>query len=259
MPQQRALQPMPKLGPGPHATLLVIGATSEIAVATVREFMARYPKTAWQIHLLGRNDAALAQLAVEFGATWGHYDTSMAPEAQAACLPNWDKIDYCLCAVGYLGPQAQAEHDPQLAQLITTANYSGLVPLLDAVALNMEAAGQGSLLVISSVAGERGRRSNYYYGAAKAALTAYLSGLRIRLLPRGVLVMTIKPGYVLTRMVAGRKLPPYISARPESIARDIVTASARRRPVLYTMWAWRFIMALTRLLPERIFMHLRRF
>lgn len=71
--------------------------------------------------------------------------------------------------------------------------------------------------------------------------------------------MTIKPGYVLTRMVAGRQLPPYISARPETIARDIVRATAKRQPVLYTMWAWRYIMAFTRLIPERIFMHLRRF
>ena len=249
---------MRKQVPGAAASLLVIGATSEIAVATIKEFLARYPKTSWQIHLLGRNDAALAQLAADFCCSWGHYDTNMPPEEQQACLPE-GAIDYCLCAVGYLGPQFVAEHEPHEAALITTANYTGLLPILDAVALRMEAAGHGSLLVISSVAGERGRRSNYYYGAAKAALTAYLSGLRCRLLPRGVHVMTIKPGYVLTRMVAGRKLPPYISARPQTIARDIVTATAQRQPVLYTMWAWRYIMAFTRLIPERIFMHLRKF
>ena len=71
--------------------------------------------------------------------------------------------------------------------------------------------------------------------------------------------MTIMPGYVRTRMVAGRKLPPYITARPETIARDIVASARRRQPVLYTMWAWRYIMALTRLIPERLFQHLRRF
>lgn len=242
----------------PTATFVVIGATSEIALATIRKWRASFSETAWRIHLMGRNDAALAQLAPEFDATWSHYDTQMSPEAQVAALPD-GAIDVCLCAVGYLGPQAQGEHDPNEAQRITHDNYTGLLPVLDCVAARMAAAGHGQLLVVSSVAGERGRRSNYYYGAAKAALTAYLSGLRIRLLPYGVYVMTIKPGYVRTRMVAGRKLPPYITARPETIARDIVAAARRRQPVLYTMWAWRYIMALTRLIPERLFQHLRRF
>lgn len=252
------------LVPGATASMLVIGATSEIAVATIKEFIARYPQTKWHFHLLGRNQEALAQLSQEIAkegkvsASWGYYDTALPADKQRACI-RAQSFDYCLCAVGYLGKQEQAEHDSAEAQLITEANYSGLLPILDAVAAAMAQAGHGQLMVISSVAGERGRRSNYYYGAAKAALSAYLSGLRIRLLPQGVYVMTIKPGYVLTRMVAGRKLPPYISPRPEIIARDIVKAARKRKPVLYTMWLWRYIMIATKLIPERIFQHLKQF
>lgn len=257
---------MPRYVPGARATMLVIGATSELAVATIKEFMAAYPQTAWHLHLLGRNEAALAALAAKLGpaqVSWDHYDTALAPETQQACVCKavelLGRIDYCLCAVGYLGSQQRAEREWQEAQRITDANYRGLLPVLDQVACCMEQARCGQLLVISSVAGERGRRSNYYYGAAKAALSTYLSGLRLRLLPSGMLVMTIKPGYVRTRMVAGRKLPPYISPVPEVVARDIVKAARRGQPVLYSMWLWRYIMALTRLIPERIFMHLRRF
>ncbi len=114
-------------------------------------------------------------------------------------------------------------------------------------------------MVISSVAGDRGRCSNYYYGASKAAMSAYLSGLRVRLFRCGVHVINIKPGYVKTRMVAHKKLPPYISASVETVAYDIVKSYYKPKAVVYTMWLWRYIMMATKMLPDFIFKRLDMF
>ena len=186
------------------------------------------------------------------------------------------------CAVGYLGQreqvqdlEADAEHER-----VWRCNYSGLLPLLNRAAMYFEQRGYGRLLVISSVAGERGRCSNFFYGAAKAAMTAYLSGLRVRLLHshrewlckqectqsqrslrnrQRMQVLTILPGYVRTKMVSGRKLPPLITATPEQVAADIVRAMERGQDVLYTIWVWRYIMLVTRHIPECVFKRLHMF
>jgi short-subunit dehydrogenase len=103
---------------------------------------------------------------------------------------------------------------------------------------------------ISSVAGDRGRKSNYIYGAAKAALTAYLSGLRNRLYELQVHVMTVKPGFVATKMTEGMDLPEKLTALPEEVARDIFSAQQKGKDVLYTKWMWRWVMLIIRNIPE---------
>ena len=118
--------------------------------------------------------------------------------------------------------------------------------------------GAGVIVALSSVAGDRGRQSNYLYGASKAGLTALLSGLRNRLHAKGVAVVTVKPGFVDTPMLYGRPLPAsFLVASPDRVAADIVTAIERHRDVVYTPWYWRGIMAAIRLLPETLFKRLR--
>ena len=206
---------------------------------------------------------------------------------QAAAAPSVSDragpLGAVFCAVGYLGQREQvqdlaadAEHER-----VWRCNYSGLLPLLNRAAMYFEQRGYGRLLVISSVAGERGRCSNFFYGAAKAAMTAYLSGLRVRLLHshrewlrqqshalggnhshsnrQRMQVLTILPGYVRTKMVSGRKLPPLITATPEQVAADIVRAMERGQNVLYTIWMWRYIMLVTRHIPECVFKRLYMF
>ena len=180
-------------------------------------------------------------------------------EGEHVGLVGGTGIDVLFCAVGYLGDVHLAQYDVSLAAKVMQSNFNGLIPILSWCAEEMEERQQGSLLVISSVAGVRGRASNYCYGAAKAAMNAYLSGLRVRLQRHGVQVMTILPGYVATRMVAGRKLPPYITASVDTVAQDIVRGYKQRRDILYTMWLWRYIMAVTKLLPECIFKRLYMF
>ncbi len=205
---------------------------------------------------------------------------------QAAAAPSVSDraghLGAVFCAVGYLGQREQvqdlaadAEHER-----VWRCNYSGLLPLLNRAAMYFEQRGYGKMLVISSVAGERGRCSNFFYGAAKAAMTAYLSGLRVRLMHSHreclrqqartqsqrslrnryqMQVLTILPGYVRTKMVSGRKLPPLITATPEQVAADIVRAMGRGQDVLYTIWVWRYIMLVTRHIPECVFKRLHMF
>lgn len=168
-------------------------------------------------------------------------------------------LDALFCSVGYLGDQKKAEQDMGECDLIMQANFNGLLPMLRATAQFFKQQRSGSIMVVSSVAGERGRCSNYCYGSSKAAMTAFLSGMRCSLLPYNVHVMTIKPGYVATRMVAHKKLPPYITASTQRVAKDIVKGFKRRSSVVYTMWLWRYIMAVVRLIPEFIFKRLNMF
>lgn len=168
-------------------------------------------------------------------------------------------LDALFCSVGYLGDQKKAEQDIRECDLIVQANFNGLLPMLTATAQFFKQQRSGSIMVVSSVAGERGRCSNYCYGSSKAAMTAFLSGMRCSLLPYNVHVMTIKPGYVATRMVAHKKLPPYITASTQRVSKDIVKGFKRRSSVVYTMWLWRYIMAVVRLIPEFIFKRLNMF
>lgn len=257
--------------------MVVLGASSEIAIAVIREFA---DTGSWRFSLCGRNMTVLEKTAVELTATHGcqcscHYFDSGMPNADMKIL--WQRltaeadqvcesdenscsgVDTLFCAAGYLGNQQWAEHDPAEGEEIMRSNCTGLMPLVSAAASYFEERRHGCIMVITSVAGDRGRCSNYFYGASKAAMSAFLSGLRVRLYQSGVSVVDIRPGYVRTRMVAGRKLPPYITASTETVARDIVRAWHTRPAVLYTMWLWRYIMCVTRHIPDFIFKHLYMF
>ena len=121
----------------------------------------------------------------------------------------------------------------------------------------MEQRGSGTIIGVSSVAGERGRASNYIYGSAKAGFTAFLSGLRNRLRKSGVTVITVKPGYVRTRMTEGLNLPAVLTADPDELARAIRNAHRKKRLVVYYRPIWRLIMFVIRCLPESVFTRMR--
>lgn len=269
--------------------MVVLGATSEIAIATLVEFARVEP---WHFILCGRNLDALHKLAAmpelssckcevmhfdtamtaaEQESLWqmciemGASDSSCKSSSGSSCKSTSGScscgagVDALYCAVGYLGNQEVAEKDVAECELIMQANFNGLLPILTFAGQYFKQRKAGSIMVISSVAGERGRCSNYCYGSSKAAMTAFLSGMRCSLLRSNVHVMTIKPGYVATRMVAHKKLPPYITASVQTVAKDIVRGYQRRSSVVYTMWLWRYIMAVVRLIPESIFKHLHMF
>ena len=156
-----------------------------------------------------------------------------------------------------LGEQAASERDAAAAERVMRTNYVGPALLLGALAERFAARGSGILVGVSSVAGERGRAANYVYGSAKAGLTALLSGLRNRLAHSGVQVLTVKPGYVRTRMTAGMRLPAALTATPDAVAVAVVAALQARRDVVYVPRIWRLIMLLVRALPERMFKRMK--
>ena len=239
--------------------MLILGATSEIA----RACALRFAQEGWDLCLAGRRMDALQALAQELHDKTGRAVDCMEFDALASSTHAalWDSVkdrtDAVLCAVGILGDQIAARHDNAAADRILRANFTGLVPLLSMVADTFEQRQRGLIIGISSVAGDRGRGSNYLYGSAKAGFTAFLSGLRARLEPSGVQVLTVKPGLVASPMLEGRDLPPYLIASPETVALDIANAVRKGRHTLYSPWYWRVIMLVVKHLPERLFMRLK--
>ena len=240
-------------------TVLILGALSDIAQAVAREFAGR----GWRPILAARRAERLAALAQDLRlrhkadpvvAEFDLLDTA-SHAAFYAGLPV--KPDVVICVAGYLGDPEKTRHDFAEARRVIDTNFTGAVSILDLIADDFELRRAGCIVGISSVAGDRGRQSNYHYGSAKAGFTAYLEGLRNRLFHAGVHVVTVKPGFCRTRMTEGMKLPPALTAEPAQVARDIFRAVERRSDVLYTLWMWRWVMLVIRHIPEFIFKKLR--
>lgn len=237
--------------------ILVVGATSAIA-QEVGKILA---PEGHAFFLVARNPDRLAEVARDLevrGAEQVEHKTAdlMQTEQHAAliqtALQTLGGIDIVLIAHGILGNQKEAQADYQVAETIYRTNLLSVISLLTPIANLMEAQKQGVIAVISSVAGDRGRQSNYIYGSTKGGLNIYLQGLRNRLYPAGVQVVTLKPGFVSTPMTAGMK-KNFLFASPQKVARGIVKAIARRKDVVYLPGFWRWILLVVKLIPERFF------
>jgi len=239
--------------------MLILGATSDIARAVARRFAGE----GWSLILAARNTALLERLTKDIQVRTGRKVVSvffdvLDMDSHKAFWENLpERPDAVFCAVGYLGDQKLAEKDFSQVQRIVLTNYVGILSILNLVAREFETNRKGLIIGVSSVAGERGRQSNYFYGSAKAGLTAYLSGLRNRLSPAHVQVLTVQPGFVMTAMTQNMKLPPLLIAQPDEVAEDILRAVKKGKDVIYTKWFWRYIMWLIRLLPEKLFKRLK--
>ncbi|PWK58086.1 SDR family oxidoreductase [Roseicyclus mahoneyensis] len=235
--------------------VLILGAASDIARATARAFAAQ----GCAIQLAARDPDRLADdkadLETRFGvAVTLHRVDALDVESHEAfvdSLPDLPMV--AVCAVGLMGDQAQTAADVTRATLILRSNFEGPASLLGVLANKMEARGSGTLVGISSVAGERGRASNYVYGSAKAGFTAYLSGLRNRLAKKGVHVVTVLPGFVDTKMTAGMGLKGPLLAQPEEVGRAIVAAVEKTRDVIHVRRVWWLVMAIIKAIPEGSF------
>lgn len=249
----------PSLSPGVSPLVLIIGATSDVGKALAHHYAATGAGLILTVRDPARFEADAADLRIRHGVEVEVLALDVrdigAHRALLDALPRLP--DVAICVVGVLGDQAVSARDAEAARVVMETNYVAPALLLGAIANRFEARGTGTLVGISSVAGERGRASNYVYGSAKAGLTAYLSGLRARLSRTPVRVITIKPGFIETRMTAGMKLPPLLTAQPAEVAASIARAVAGRRDVVYTRGIWSPIMAVIRLLPERVFKRTR--
>jgi hypothetical protein len=211
------------------------------------------------IQLAARDAARLqddkADLTTRFGVevTLHEFD-ALDLDAHAdfvAGLPELPEI--AVCAVGAMGTQEANAADPKAGAMVMRANFEGPASILGHLANAMEARGSGTLVGISSVAGERGRASNYVYGSAKAGFTAFLSGLRNRLAKTGVHVVTVLPGFVATAMTEGMDLPARLTAEPEEVGAAVVKAVGSGRNVIYVRPVWRIVMGVIKAIPEPVF------
>jgi decaprenylphospho-beta-D-erythro-pentofuranosid-2-ulose 2-reductase len=242
---------------------VIFGATSAIAAATARLWVAQ----GCDVFLIGRNASKLAALKTDLlvrGATGQRIDTMQADLNELDCHANLfacvertlGGLDTVLIAHGSLPDQKACEQSVETMLSEIHTNALSAISLLSHAANHFEAKGCGTIAAISSVAGDRGRQSNYVYGAAKGMLTLFMQGLRNRLYQHGVAVVTIKPGFVDTPMTAAFDKGGLLWAQPESIARGIVKAVEQGRDVVYLPWWWRWILLIIRHIPERIFKRL---
>ncbi len=239
----------------PKGSVLVLGARSDIGLAVAH----RFARQGYAIQLAARNCSSLAadcaDIALRYGiAVTAHEFDVLATaghEAFVAALPELPII--AVSAVGTMGKQDDNERDMAAAITDIRSNFEGPAIILAVLANHFVARGSGTLVGISSVAGLRGRATNYVYGSAKAGFTAFLSGLRNRLAKQGVHVVTVLPGFVDTRMTAGMDLPAKLTAQPAEVADAIAVAVSKQRNVIYVRWMWRYIMLIIRHIPEGIF------
>ncbi len=232
--------------------VLIIGAKSDIAKATARE----YAKNGYNLYLAGRNINELEAL---------QNDIKIRSNVDVD-LKEFDITDFnsheeffnflnpkplgTIVVAGYMAEQKECEIDFTKTLNTINVNYAGAVSILNIVANEYKKGKSGFIVGVSSVAGDRGRKTNYIYGSSKAAFTAYLSGLRNRLYESNVNVLTVKPGFVNTKMTEHLDLPAKLTAEPEDVAKDIFNAQQKGKDVLYTKSIWRLIMLIIKHIPE---------
>ena len=240
--------------------VLILGANSDIGIAIAKEFATKHKAS---IQMASRDLKQLEINASDLNIRHGiKCDTYLFNAEDTASHSDFyqslkHKPDVVVITFGLLGKdQKDLQNDIPAALQILTINFNGAVSILEIVANDFENRKTGTIIGISSVAGERGRASNYIYGAAKAGLTAYLSGLRNRLCRSGVKVLTILPGFVNTKMTAHLELPKPLLAEPETVARLVLKGFQSNKDILYVKPIWKWIMLIIKLLPEFIFKRL---
>ena len=242
-------------------TIAIFGAASAIAQDVARLYAA----DGYSFFLAGRNGARLETIAQDLKARGAVKvttsvtdlsDTAKHQELIAQAKTALGTMDRALVAYGTLGDQQAGQADTAILVRELNVNFVSAASLLSLLADAMIPNKAGKIAVIGSVAGDRGRQSNYIYGSAKAGLGAFVMGLRHRLAPNGISVTLVKPGFVDTPMTAAFPKGP-LWASPAQVARDIRTAMERGAAVLYTPWFWRWIMLIIRSVPDVIFRRTR--
>lgn len=221
-------------------TILILGANSDMAKAIASTFS----EDGFDLMLAVRNpknENEIAFDAIDFDA----HETFVK---NLKTLP-----DVVVTAFGVLIEGGESFNNPKASLESTLVNYSGVVSILGHLAQAMAKRGSGTIIGISSVAGERGRGTNYVYGSAKAGVTAYLDGLRNYLNGKGIHVVTVKPGYVDTKMKAHKPTPGIVTASPEQVANAVFSAYKSNKNTVYVIGIWRWIMMIIRNIPEFIF------
>jgi len=235
--------------------LIILGATSDIGISIAK----RYAKEGFDLYLCGRDMDEIKKIASDISIRF-----DCVAEAKYFDVEDCDThidfydeisndVDGVISVIGYLGEQEKSQKNFNETEKIIIVNFLGIISIINIIANDFESKGTGFIIGFSSVAGDRGRASNYTYGSAKAGLTTYLSGLRNRLAPLGIKVITVKPGFVHTKMTKGMELPSMLTANPDEVANDVFDGHQKGMDVIYTKWFWKWIMLIIKSIPEKIF------
>jgi len=235
--------------------VLIIGAKSDIAKACARI----YAKNGYNLYLAGRDIDTLNDFANDLTVR-SNIKVSLK-ELNITDFDThtqfYDDLDDkplgTIVVSGFMAEQKEAEQSWETTLNTINVNFTGAVSILNIISNDYETRKEGFIVGISSVAGDRGRKANYIYGSSKSAFSTYLSGLRNRLHECGVNVLTVKPGFVNTKMTEGMELPPKLTVSPEVVAIDIFNAQQKGKHILYTKWIWKYIMLIIKYIPEFIF------
>lgn len=239
-------------------TALVLGGSSDIGRAAARAFA----KAGYDVGLAGRDVAALepdaADLRARYNVEVGLHKLDVLDTASfEGFVGSLPLPEIVVSIVGLLGVQQNAESDLAHATTIMRSNYEGPSLILGLFAEKFLARGNGTIVGVSSVAGDRGRASNYVYGSAKAGFSAFLSGLRARASRGGVHVVTVKPGFVRTKMTEGMKLIGPLTVEAPVVGDAILSAVEKKTDVVYVSGKWRLVMLIIKTLPEAVFKKLK--
>jgi decaprenylphospho-beta-D-erythro-pentofuranosid-2-ulose 2-reductase len=233
-------------------TVLILGAGSDIAQAIAGTFA----QNNYAVQLAARNAGRLAafstdlQIRHSITCTTHEFDALQFASHRSFFEQLVTKPDVTVCVFGVMDEEELAFSDWAIAERMINTNYTGAVSILNIIAAYYQSQKKGCIAGISSVAGERGRQSKLIYGSTKAALTAYLDGLRNKLFKDNVHVVTVKPGFVLTRMTENLNLPKPLTAQPAELGKAVYQAVQQKKNIIYVRWIWRWIMLIIKCIPE---------
>ncbi|HEX4851534.1 MAG TPA: SDR family oxidoreductase [Puia sp.] len=234
------------------STILILGATSDMALAIAKKFA----ENKYDIQLAARKTEPLKPTQSDITIRYGvqctlHTFDALQFNAHASFFESLNpKPDVVVCVFGVMDDEDKAFDDWTLSQRMIDTNYTGAVSILTVVAKYFRSQKRGTIVGISSVAGERGRQSKLIYGSAKAAFSAYLSGLRNKLFKDGVHVVTVKPGFVYTKMTENLELPKPLTAQPAEVGAAVYSAVQKKKNTIYVKWFWKYIMMIIKSVPE---------
>jgi decaprenylphospho-beta-D-erythro-pentofuranosid-2-ulose 2-reductase len=234
------------------ATVLILGATSDIGVAIAKKFASQK----FDVLLAARKPEQLKPLESDIQIRYGVTCSSVAfdalkYESHAGFFNSLKtKPDVTVCVFGILDDEEEAFDDWTLTERMINTNYTGAVSILNIISKYYITQKKGTVIGISSVAGDRGRASKLIYASAKAAFTVYLAGLRNKCFKEKVHVMTVQPGFVYTKMTENQPLPGLITSTPAQVADIIYNAYIKKKNVIYVKWFWRYIMLIIKMIPE---------
>lgn len=241
-----------------NKTVLILGGNSDIGIAIAEYFVSKNYKIQLAARNLLNKNSKIFDLKSKYDSKISIYEFDILDEYNnKKFIENLSILpEIVICVVGYMGVQNISQINQKERTLIIKTNFEGPVNILSDFANMFEKKRSGTIVGISSVAGERGRVSNYIYGSSKSGFTSFLSGLRNRLAKKNVHVVTVLPGPVKTKMTQDVKLPKFLTSSTEEVAKKVYQAVINRKDVIYVKSIWKYLIFIVKIIPEKIFKYL---